>query len=161
MLKTLERTDNVPPCPLCLHTDKTNKKYWKPLMFVNITGVVCARETLIQNIQTSAELRHYRSLLTVVFCDFHLKWISQKLHAEGPPALFIKIYFYLLNLLNLFLDICYDRPDTFSSVWKMLYVTIIVRMENDNLFLYDNKISYQPCYRHIWVYETKWRIETW
>ena len=87
-------------------------------MFVNITGVVCAREEHNTNPKHTniSGARHCRSLLTVVFCDFHLKWISQKLHAEGPPALFIKIYFYLLNLLNLFLDICYDRPDTFSSV---------------------------------------------
>ena len=82
-------------------------------MFVNITGVVCAREEHNTNPKHTS---HCRSLLTVVFCDFHLKWISQKLHAEGLLALFIKIYFYLLNLLNLFLDICYDRPDTSSSV---------------------------------------------
>ena len=85
----------------------------------------------------------------------------KNLHAEGPLAVFLKIYFYLLNLLNLFLDICYDRPDTFSSVWEMLYVTIIVRMGNDNLFQFDGKILFlfNPV-KDIWVYETTLRIET-
>ena len=47
----------------------------------------------------------------------------------------LTVYFYLLDLLNLFLDICYHKSDTFSPLWKMFYVTIIVSTEYDDLFV--------------------------
>ena len=77
--------------------------------------------------------------LTGGFCDFQMD-LTKTSRWRSLPAVFMKIYSYLLNLLRLFLDICYCPPDTFSSLWEMFYVTIIVRREYDNLFLKEKNI---------------------